>query len=146
MRDIFHNVLPEVSFHPLLVTAAADGDAIIDMQGFEGALIIITAGAIADGSGGVTKYTWELTHGDNNALSDGVAVPDADLVGIESIFEAVTGATHEENVSKSFSYVGTKRYLRVDLSIVPSTPSSGGTFSAVVVRGHARRNPAQVVA
>lgn len=142
MKDQYHDFLPVVSLYPLLITAVQDGDAIIDLQGFEGALIIVTAGAIADGSGAVTLYTFELKEGDDAALSDAAAVADADLLGIEPSFEAITGAEHEENESKSFGYIGTKRYLRVDLVAVPTTPGVGGTFSAVVVKGRPRHAPA----
>jgi len=140
MRDLYHDFLPEVSFYPLLKTAIADGDAYVDLQGYEGALIIITAGAIADGSGVVTLYTWELKESDDHVTFTAVAA--ADLLGSEPSFEAVTGATHEENVSKSFGYIGTKRYLRVDLVAVPSTAGAGGTFSGEVVKGRPRHAPA----
>ena len=139
MKDLYNNLLPEVSFYPLLKTAPADGDAIVDLQGFEGALIIITAGAIADAASGL--YTFELKHGDDSGLSDEAAVPAADLLGSEPSFIPITGGTHEENISKSFGYVGTKRYLRIDLVAVGATPDTGGTFSGVIVKGIARRAP-----
>jgi len=141
MRDLHHDFKPVVSLYPLLILAIQDGDAIIDLQGYEGALIIVTAGAIADGSGAVTLYTFELKHGDIANLSDAVAVPAADLLGSEPSFEAITGATHEENESKSFGYIGAKRYLRVDLVAVPTVPGVGGTFSGIVVKGHPRHAP-----
>lgn len=139
MRDLYHDFLPVVSFYPLLVTAIADGDAYVDLQGHEGALIIVTAGAIADGSGAVTLYTFELKESDDHITFTAVAA--ADLLGSEPSFEAITGATHEENESKSFGYIGSKRYLRVDLVAVPTVPGAGGTFSGVVVKGHPRHAP-----
>lgn len=140
MKDLYHDFKPEVSFWPLLVTAIADGDIGIDLQGHEGALIIVSAGAIADGSGAVTLYTFELKECDTLA---GVytAVAAGDLLGSEPSFEAITGATHEEKVSKSVGYIGSKRYLRIDLVAVPTTPGAGGTFSGEVVKGKPRHAP-----
>jgi len=139
MKDLYHDFLPEVSFYPLLKTAIANGDAYVDLQGYEGALVIVTAGAIADGSGVATLYTFELKESDDHVTFTAVAA--TDLLGTEPSFEAVTGATHEENVSKSVGYIGTKRYLRIDLVAVPSTPGAGGTFGGVVVKGHPRHAP-----
>ena len=136
MKDLYHDFKPVVSLYPLLIAAIADGDAYVDLQGFEGALIVITAGAIADGTGALTIYTFELKESDDHITFTAVAA--GDLLGTEPSFEAITGATHEENVSKSFGYIGSKRYLRVDLVAVPTTPSTGGTFSGVVIKGRPR--------
>ena len=141
MKDKYHDLLPEPSFYPLLVTAIADGDIGIDLQGYESALIIVSAGGIADGSGAVTLYTFEVSECDTLAGAY-TAVATKDLVGTEPSFEAITGATHEENESKAVGYIGTKRYIRVDLVAVPSTPGAGGTFSGVVVKGNPRHAPA----
>lgn len=141
MKDLYHDFLPEPSFYPLVKDAVADGDIGIDLQGFEGALIIVSAGAIADGAGGTTLYTFEVKECDTLGGAY-TAVAAADLVGTEPSFQAVTGATHEENASKSVAYVGTKRYIRVDLVAVPATPGAGGTFSGVVVKGIPRHAPA----
>jgi len=142
MKDLYHDLLPEVSFYPLLKAAVAEGDAYVDLQGFEGALIVITAGAIVDGSGTVTLYTFELKESDTTTAGDFTAVVAADLLGTEPSFEAITGVTKEEKVSKSVGYIGTKQYLRIDLVAVPTTPSTGGTFSGVVIKGRPRHAPA----
>ena len=139
MRDLYHDFKPVVSFYPLLKTATANGDAYVDLQGYEGALIVVTAGAIANGSGAVTLYTFELKESDDYTTFTAVAA--ADLLGTEPSFQAVTGATHEEKVSKTVGYIGSKRYLRIDLVAVPSTPGIGGTFSGIVVKGHPRHAP-----
>lgn len=135
MKDLYHDFLPELSIYPQALTAPQDGDAIINLQGFEGALIIIAAGVITDG----TLYTFELKHGDTaDLVADGVAVPAADLVGAEPAFAQATDGNSEEQ----FAYVGTKQYLRVDLLTATGTPSTGGIFTALIVKGRPRHAPA----
>ena len=134
MKDSYNNVKTELSLYLQALTALADGDAIIDLQGFESALIQVFSGTITDG----TLYTFELTHGDDSALSDGVPVPDADLLGSEPSFAAAT----EDDTVKEFGYIGSKRYLRVDLSAVTGSPVTGGIFGAAIVKGEPRHAPA----
>lgn len=129
MRDLYNNLLTFLSLYLQALTAAADGDAIIDLQGFQGALIQIFSGTITDG----TSYEFEATHGDVANLSDGVAVPDADLLGLEPTFLAA-----DDDKIKEFGYIGSKRYLRVDLKTVVGSPSTGGVFGAAVVKGFPR--------
>jgi len=133
MRDLKNNLLTVISLYLQALTQAADGDAIIDLAGFEGALIQIFSGTITDG----TSYEFELTHGDDSALSDGAAVPDTDLNGSEPTFLAA-----DDDEIKEFGYHGTKRYLRVDLKTVVGSPSTGGIFAAAVVKGIPRHAPA----
>jgi len=130
---------PEISFRDGARTAAADGDAIIDLKGFEGAAIIIASGTITDG----TLYTFELKHGDNSALSDAAAVADADLVagGPASADKEPGFAAADDNHLHWFYYVGTKRYLRIDLLSVTGSPTTGGHFLGVVVKNLPRRLP-----
>lgn len=133
MRDLYHDLLPEISLNIQTLTAAANGDAIIDLQGFEGALIIVESGDITDGD----AYTFELKEGNDSGLSDAAAVADADLLGSEPVF-----ATTDDNKVKSFGYIGSKRYIRVDLKSCTGSPSTGGYFTALVVKGYPRHKPA----
>ena len=106
---------------------AKSGDHIIDMQGFEGALIIVNAGDITAGG------TFELKEGDESNLSDAAAVADADLNGSEPVF-----ANDDDNKSKAFEYRGSKRYIRLDFK----TDGWNGDFAASVVKFGARHQPA----
>lgn len=126
MKDQYHDFLPEYSIYPASLGAAAkEGDAIVDLQGYEGAMIVC-------GSGDLTvDMPFQLMHGDDSALSDAAAVPDADLVGTEPTLLAAT-----DNEIKHFAYVGTKRYLRVD------TLSGTGIGWAAIIKGIPRHAPA----
>ena len=125
MKDLYHDFLPEYSIYPASLGAAAKtGDAIVDLQGHEGALIVC-------GSGDLTvDMTFQLMHGDEPALGDAAAVPDADLVGTEPTLLEAT-----DNELKSFGYIGNKRYLRVD-----TTVGTGIAFAAII-KGLPRHAP-----
>jgi len=134
MRDMYHDMKTEISLNMQALTAAADGDAIIDLHGYQGARIEISSGTITDG----TSYEFELKEGSESNLSDAAAVADDDIVGSEPTFLAA-----DDNKVKTFSYVGTKRYIRIDLKTVVGSPSTGGYFEGRVIKGHPRHKPAQ---
>jgi hypothetical protein len=134
MRDSYHDQVTEKSLNLQALTAAKDGDAIIDLQGFESARIEISSGDITDGD----NYTFELKEGNQSNLSDAAAVADEDLLGSEPVF-----ATADDQKIKTFGYVGIKRYIRIDLKSVTGSPSTGGLFEGRVIKGHPRHKPAQ---
>ena len=122
---LYHNLKPEYSIYPASLGAGAKtGDAIVDRQGFESALIICGSGALT------VDMPFQLMHGDDPALGDGAAVPDTDLVGTEPTLLQAT-----DNEIKTFEYVGTKRYLRVD------TLSGTGIGWAAILKGNPRHAP-----
>jgi len=125
MKDLYHNLLAEHSLFPVSLSDAANGDAIIDLAGYEGALVVCYTGSITG------DVTFELKHGDESNLSDGAAVSDSDLIGSEPTFANLT----EDNAVKTFGYVGNKRYLRVDAT------AGVGIAGALVIKGYPRHAP-----
>jgi len=111
----------EASIYPASHGAAKEGDAIIDMQGYERALIICYSGAVT------TDTVFELKHGDASDLSDAAAVSASDILGSEPTLAAAT-----DNECEQFEYIGTKRYLRVD------TTAGAGIAGAIIVKGNPR--------
>ena len=99
---------------------------ILDTAGYESILFVIQSGTLADGT-----YTPLIQEGDDSGLSDAAAVADTDLTNTEA---SVAFAATDDNTSKSIAYVGDKRYVR--LNIVSASTSSGGTLSAVAVKGN----------
>jgi len=132
MKDLYHDLVGEISLKFATMKTATDGQNVIDLQGFQGALILVASGTITDG----TAYTFELKEGDESDLSDAAAVADSDLLGSEPSF-----AANDDDKIKVFGYIGSKRYLRVDLKTVTGSPSTGGVFGAVVVKGFPRHAP-----
>lgn len=125
-KELFHDALPALSIYPVDQTGANSGDAIIDTQGYEGALIICMSGALT------VDTVFALEHGDDSGLSDAADVPDAQLVGTEPTLLAAT-----DNEIKSFAYIGGKRYLRV------KTSAGSGLIAGVIVLHNPRHAPAQ---
>ena len=121
MKELYHDALPKYSIYPAALGAGAKtGDAIVDRAGYEEVLIICGSGAIT------VDMPFQLMHGDDDDLvDDGVAVPDTDLVGTEPTLLEAT-----DNQIKTFSYIGTKRYLRVD-----TTAGTGIGFAVILLHG-----------
>lgn len=125
MRDLYHDFLGEPSIYPADHASAKTGDAIIDLQGYEGALIICYSGALT------TDTVFKLEHGNDSGLSDAADVPDSQLLGSEPTLLAAT-----DNEVATFGYIGDKRYLRV------STTAGAGIAGAIIVKGYPRHAPA----
>lgn len=124
---LYRNLLAAYSIYPASLGAAAKtGDAIVDLQGYEGALIICGSGALT------VDMPFQLMHGDAANLSDAAPVPDSDLVGLEPTLLQAT-----DNEIKTFAYKGSKRYLRVD-----TTTGTGVAFAAIL-KGFPRHAPVQ---
>lgn len=126
IRDLYNNIGIAQSLPPAARTANANGTG-VDLQGFDGAVVEIATGAITDGT-----HTFEVKESDDNSTF--TAVADADLQGTEPALGAI-----DDNVIKKIGYMGSKRYIRVDVTVAGAT--SGGVYSANVIRGHARSNP-----
>jgi len=125
MRDLYHDFLAEYSIYPAALGAGAKtGDAIVDLQGFEGALIICGSGAIT------VNMTFQLMEGDDAALADAAAVSDDDLLGSEPTLDQAV-----DNEIATFGYIGRKRYLRVDTTV------GTGIGWAAIVKGKPRHAP-----
>ena len=122
MFDMYNNVKSEYSIYPAALGAGAKtGDAIVDLQGFEGAQIICFCGVIT------VDMTFQLMEGDESDLSDAAAVADADLLGTEPTLESDT-----DNLVGEFGYIGSKRYLRVDTTV------GTGIGGAIICKGFPR--------
>ena len=132
-RELKSTTSPVVALNTSSISSdtTTNGD-IIDTAGFESILFVIQSGTLADGT-----YTPLIQEGDDSGLSDASAVADADLTNTEA---SVAFAASDDNAVKSIAYVGSKRYVR--LNIVSASTSSGGTVSAVAVKGNPISAPA----
>lgn len=132
MRDLHHNIGPVVALDTTAISSdiTTQGN-IVDLQGYGAVEFLIQSGTLTDGT-----YTPLLEEGDASDLSDASAVADANLLGTEAT--AAFAATEDDTV-KRLGYCGSKRYVR--LSIVSTSTSSGGTLSALAVRGRPANAP-----
>jgi len=127
MRDLYHDLKPEVSLHFAAHTSTDTGDA-VDLQGYEGALIIVPTGTITDGT-----HTISLLESDDNSSYS--AVSSDDILG-----EAPEIDSNDDDTVFSFGYIGTKRYLKVKVTV--ANANSGGIYGALVIKGFPRHAPA----
>lgn len=105
---------------------------IIDTANFEQTEFIGITGTNADAD---VTYTVLVEDGDNSALTDGAAVADAYLRGVEAM-----GLNYGSD-GKSFKigYTGPKRYVRV--TITPANNTGNAFFGAVWVQTGGRKPP-----
>jgi len=129
-RDLYHNQDGVISMKYGAKTAAGNGDVIVDLLGYEGAMVFVMSGTITDG----TAYVFKITEGDDSGLSDGAEA--SALHGSNPSF-----GVDDDDKLKAVGYRGSKRYVRVDLKTVSGSPSTGGIFGAIVVRGFPRHAP-----
>lgn len=125
-RDVY----PVQSFYASARTDAATGDAYVDLQGYEKAIIVISSGKITDG----TAWVFELKESSDH--SSFTAVSDSDLVAggpTAGDLEPTFTKAESDNEDHWFEYVGNKRYLRIDLKSVTGSPGTGGIFSGIVL-------------
>tara|TARA_Y100001970_G_scaffold266398_1_gene355045 strand:+ start:7182 stop:7583 length:402 start_codon:yes stop_codon:yes gene_type:complete len=125
-RELKSTTSPVVALNTTAISSdTTTNGVIIDTAGYESILFIIQSGTITDGT-----YTSLIQEGDDSGLSDAASVADADLTNTEA---SIAFAATDDNTSKSIAYVGDKRYVR--LNIVSASTSSGGTLSAVAIKG-----------
>lgn len=122
MRDIVGHLAIASSIDPQIYTTTQTG-AIIDLKGYDSAMISLLVGTLTDG-----VHTPKLQHGDDSGLSDAADVSGTDLDGAFGVTVSDT--------NQAVGYLGTKRYCRVVVTIT-GTPSTGCEFAAAVVRGKA---------
>lgn len=124
MKDLKSNITTASAFDiQAITTDTTTNGNIIDLQGYNGATIILHSGTLTAGA-----FTPKIEDGDDSGLSDAAEVSDTFLIGTEA--EAAFAAT-DDDATRRIGYVGNKRYLR--LSVV-SASSANGTMSAIVIR------------
>lgn len=126
MRDLENRLNALASIVPTGNRTATVNGTGIDLQGYDGALVIINADTVTDGT-----HTPKVEESaDNSAWNDAAA---ADLVGTTLV--AITAASVQK-----IAYVGAKRYIRATVTVTGG-PATGGKYNALVVRGFPSLQP-----
>ena len=124
MRDLHNSIYPKRAISP--AAAGTDNTAlvsqILDMLGFEAAELLINIGANTDTD---ATFAVLIEHGDVANLSDAAAVPDAQLLGLET---QAGFQFDDDNEQRKIGYIGNKRYIRA--TITPTGNNSGNIFVA----------------
>ncbi|MFI8531065.1 hypothetical protein ACIGMX_12530 [Streptomyces aquilus] len=124
----YNNLLTKQSLTPAARTATASGssvDRLASGASFQDALIVVSTGTITDGT-----HTIVVEESADNAAW--AAVADADLQGTEPAIGAA-----DDNKIFEIGYLGTKRYVRVSVTVAGTT--TGGIYGADVVLANPRR-------
>jgi len=110
--------------------------AAIDLNGFEGCMIVATAGALGTE---VDTYTVSCTDGATNAAAD---TPVAGYLLGSAVHQYATTpvAIDTSSTVKLASYVGGKRWIKVILTVAGSGTGSG-VVGIDVIRGHPKYSP-----
>lgn len=124
MRNLKDLLSPVASLRPAARTATATGSG-VDLQGYEGAVVVFTAGVLTDGT-----HTPKLQESHDNSTFTDVAA--GDQIG--------TLANLASNTDQVVGYIGSKRYLRAVITVSGAT--TGMVNGAYVLRGFARHQPA----
>ena len=111
------------SLAPAARTATANGTG-VDLQNFHSATIAFVVGTITDGT-----HTPTIQESSDNSTFTDVAA--GDLIG--------TLAALATNTNQRVGYKGSLRYIRAVSTVAGAT--TGGVYSAVVLRGDARKKP-----
>ena len=110
--------------------------AAIDLNGFDGCMIVATAGALGTQ---VNTYTVSITDGATNAAAD---TPVAGYLIGSCVHEYATtpAAIDTSSTVKLAAYVGGKRWIKVILTVAGAGTGSG-VIGIDVIRGHPKYSP-----
>lgn len=127
LRDLVSNIAVRESIRPAVATGSVTGE-IVDMRGFNSAMVAIAVGAVA-GSGDQTP---KLQHSHTTTGGDFEDVGAGELSGS---FPAAL----EQNSIVEVGYAGSRRYLRI---VVTHNSGTSVARSGVIVLGNPDQRPA----
>ncbi|MEN6370929.1 MAG: hypothetical protein ABFD64_02865 [Armatimonadota bacterium] len=124
MKDLKSNIGIVHMLDAKDITTNDTKSSLLDLQGFESAVIAVNVGAITTPDS--TSYiTPVLEESDTTADGSFAAVAATDIIGAFTKMDAAT----EDQTTQYVGYVGTKRYVRVLIDI---TDDDGGISHALV--------------
>ena len=123
MKDLKSEIKPLNSISPAAHTATVTG-ASVDLQGFNAACAVVSAGTVTDGT-----HTPKLQESNDNITFTDVAVGD-----LHGAFIAVTTGSIQK-----VGYKGVQRYLRLVSTVAGATV--GGQYIGQIILGEAENEP-----
>lgn len=127
MRDIYSGQRVVQALAPGAYNDGQTGET-VDLQGFEGALVVVNVGTVSDGT-----HAFGLEEADADANGDPTdwgEVDEDDLLG--GVGDLDDGGVYR------VGYRGNKRFIRV---VTESDGTDGAVYGAVAVLGKARHQP-----
>ena len=149
MKDLSNNLSPANSIINAVKTAAANGTG-VDLQGYEGALAVVTVGAEGDTLSGSVYFEISLEHSDDNSTYPDCA--QADIVdgtiaagGIWLMLDGTAGGNPDSaGAVNLIGYIGGKRYIRGVIHKT-GTHSSGTALGITIIKGDAIHSSSNVL-
>ena len=142
MKDLSNNIATAVSIKNAVKTAAENGTG-VDLQGYEGATVMVDVGAEGDTLSSSVHFEVSLEHSDDNSTFTDVAQADIvdGTISSGGIFLKLDGTAggNPDTAGDIFrvGYRCGKRYIRVGLAKT-GTHSNGTPIGAFIVKSHAR--------
>lgn len=126
-RDIDKDVVVSSTLLPNVRTTDATG-VTVDLAGFTKAMFIAHLGTITDGT-----FAFDAEESDDDSTWSNIAA--GDLSG-----SFANGTSSADDRVQEVGYLGSKRYVRVNL-VVTGSPATGGAIGVTVVKAGARKAP-----
>ncbi len=126
-RDFANSLSLVPMLQPGISTFTTDTDSLaIDVRDSRSASIMLQAGNLPDADG---TFDVQLMEGDTDTVSSHTLVKDSDMTVLT---QAQLDYDHtDDRVAKLFGYIGTKRYI--SLEITPTNNTSSAYFSAMCI-------------
>lgn len=149
MIDLDSQLVAVNGITPQVITSSggAKNTGDVDLQGFNGALVVFPIGANGgDTLNGTNYITLTLEHADDDGTGSAgsyTAVTDSEIVGATSTSGVVVtiDAAAEDDLVYQLAYIGGKRFIKA--TITPNgTLSNGNPAAVTVIKGAASFRPA----
>lgn len=127
MRNIDKDVAVSSTLLPNVRTTTATG-VTVDLAGFDKAMFIAHVGTITDGT-----FAFDPEESDDDSSWSNIAA--GDLSG-----SFTSGTSSADDTVQEVGYMGSKRYIRCNLT-VSGSPSTGGAVGVTVLKAGARTKP-----
>ena len=146
MKDLSNSIATALSHKSAVTTAASNGTG-VDLQGYEGATVLVTIGAEGDTLSGSVFFEIGLEHSDDDStytdavqadIVDGTIAADGVFLKIDGTGTAGTGGNPDSTgATYRVGYRGGKRYIRTTIAKT-GTHSTGTPLGTTVIKSHAR--------
>ena len=126
-RDI-DKELAVVETQPANVITASVNGGTVDLAGFTKAMFVAQVGTIADGT-----FNFDPEESDDGSSWTNIAAGDLSGAFVEA-------DSDNDDVIQEVGYMGSKRYIRCNVTVTGS-PSDGGPIGITVIKGAPRQAP-----
>lgn len=148
MKDSYNHLVPIQAVAPVnVLDATVPAAAVVDLAGFNSALIVISCNT--KGAGDTGTITLTLDHADDDGTGAAGAyanVAVADVLGLSSVTSGIIKTLAAGAVAAAvykIGYVGGKRFIK--LTVAENDGNATGTIMSItVVKGHGQDAPAIV--